>query len=142
MFLRRRTNPHPKPTRPSRRTHERIAPPGSALRNVGYGLHPNVRTTDDEVLAFDRAFGIDSLADLIVCVACLDGWEDRHPLAWLDHYQAEDAKLLSREKPLALLDASIPALSRQGREFQFALAGRGHGPALLSNQQTAPAPAR
>jgi hypothetical protein len=45
---------------------EGITPPGSAVCNVGYGLHPNVRTTDDKVLAFDRAFGIDSLVDFIV----------------------------------------------------------------------------
>jgi hypothetical protein len=41
----------------------------------------------------------------IVCVACLDGWEDRQPLALLEHYQAEDAKILSRGEALALLDA-------------------------------------
>jgi hypothetical protein len=65
----------------------------------------------DEVLAFDGAFGIDSLADFIVCVACLDGWEDRQPLAWLGHYQAEDAKLLSREEALALRQPQLAALS-------------------------------
>jgi hypothetical protein len=87
---------------------EPMAPPRSAVHNIGYGLRADLQTTTDEIVAFDQAFDMDGLADLIACGECVGGFALLGPMGWLLDHRAEECAILTRDEALALLDALTP----------------------------------
>jgi hypothetical protein len=63
-------------------------------------------TPPEDIEAFDKAFGLDALADFGICVDCWAeyGPGSKDPMEWLRVYLAEDRKLISRKKALRILD--------------------------------------
>ena len=84
---------------------------GERVGQFGYTLYLQRGDRDDLILAFDRAFAMDALAEFLCCPACRLSYGDAYlggPKVWLDAYLEEDAKMISREEAMRLLDALTP----------------------------------